>query len=396
MTRTRKLLFSLLTVGLVFALIEGTGQFIWWRLESERLQLQRQAGEKILRNDAISFMKVPDGIYGYALKPNFRRQVDYAPGGGEIVINPAGFHQRDVVPVARVDGRKRIVCLGESTTFGTTVDSNYPSFLRNIFLRNVAGEWRNAEVINAGVPGWISDQVALRVEYQLKAYKPDIAILYVGWNDFQSYSPMYDSPPATSYFEQQYKGKAWKQYAVSWLKSVALLSDWYHSRLAAQTSQAASPGGNTATSPDDYYRFLDASLDRIVGQFRSTNADTKVFVSTVVGRWPIGTPEEWARIPNIWWMQDNHLTREQSAMYVARFNDHLRRFARQRQLGVVDAAATFEHVDRAKLLWDWAHMTPDGYELVAWTMVDALRAQHILELSDESRFTELKTQYAVQ
>jgi len=63
------------------------------------------------------------------------------------------------------DDTLRIVCLGDSTTFGTgsNDDETYPAQLQNILRRRYPG--RNVEVINAGIPGyssWIAGGAAMR------------------------------------------------------------------------------------------------------------------------------------------------------------------------------------------------------------------------------------------
>ena len=87
--------------------------------------------------------------------------------------------------------------MGESTTQGHNTDSgNYP-----VYLKAASSSWlrvREVEVINAGVSGWVSDQLALRAEQQLAAYRPDIVVLYTGWNDFQSYDPFGPPPNAAT------------------------------------------------------------------------------------------------------------------------------------------------------------------------------------------------------
>jgi hypothetical protein len=53
----RKLLFTALLVGSACVAVEGISRLVWWRLERSALQAHYQRGEKILRNDAINFMK---------------------------------------------------------------------------------------------------------------------------------------------------------------------------------------------------------------------------------------------------------------------------------------------------------------------------------------------------
>jgi lysophospholipase L1-like esterase len=351
----RKLAFSALTAAFVFGLIEGAARLVWWRLEARAFEQQLAAGERILRNDAINFMKVPDGRYGFAMKANFQQ--------GQVAINSAGFLDRGEIPVARTPGRLRIVCLGESTTFGNGIDSNYPASLEQI----LESQGTPAEVINAGVPGWVSDQVALRAEHQMASYLPDAVVLYVGWNDFQSYNPMV-GPPRVSYWVSGYKGQEWKQEAAARLRSVALLSSLYHGGEAGPTPDERS----TATDEGGHYRFLFQNLDRTLTAFRRAKPDVQIFVSTLVGRWPAGTAEEWQKIPSVWWMERHKVSTTQAAALVGALNDQIREYAGSRRVHLIDMAADFERLDRAALQWDWAHMTSEGYELMAWTIYDAL------------------------
>lgn len=375
MTASRKAAYAALTVALVFIVIEGISRVIWWRLERRAFQAQESAGREILRNDAVAFMKVADGRYGYIVKPSFK--------SGSIWVNDAGFHQRDTVPIRRSPGRLRVICLGESTTFGSSVDSNYPAFLRRILTQNGVA----AEVINGGVPGWVSDQVALRAEHQLAAYKPDVVILYVGWNDFQSYDPM-GPEPAVSYWEFAYKGKGWKQQTTTWLRSVAILSALYY---RDDPPVQAMP---TAGSGTGHYRFYFENLDRIVRAFQNENPDVKLFISTLAGRWPIGTAEEWKKIAPVWWMSQHDVSITQAAQFVEAMNEQIRSYAHRRNLQVIDIAAAFQSLDRARLMFDWAHMIPDGYELMAWTMFETLVRDAVVTVSaNTERANMLRSKY---
>ncbi len=383
MTTRRKLLYACLTTAVFLALVEGAARLIWMRLEARAFRERQARGEAMVGHSAVNFIRMPHGIYGWTLRPNSHE--------GDVFINAQGFHQRDTVRLERRPGFLRVICLGESTTFGSSIErthqNSYPSYLRRILETNGHG-FEGYEVINAGVPGWVSDQIALRAEHELSAYRPDTVILYVGWNDFQFYDPL--SPaPAISYFEHQYGRAIWKQYAAHWLKSVALLSGLYHSRtVPAPTLHAAGPA-----SPEELYRFLIANLDRIVTAFRKTNPATKIFVCTLVGRWPKGKPEDWAGTPTLAWISQHNVTLEQAAAYVEAMNNQLSRFARIRSLPLIDAAGAFEDLDRPRLIWDWSHMYPEGYELLAWTMFDELRREGVLEGQPGSRYAELRAKY---
>ncbi|HYM11838.1 MAG TPA: SGNH/GDSL hydrolase family protein [Bryobacterales bacterium] len=386
MSASRKLLYSLATLLVAFLAIEGAARVVWKRLESRAFTERRSRGEALLRNDAVNYLRVADGIYGYALRPGAKV--------GAVSINGEGFAQRDDVPQARRPGFLRVACLGESTTFGTDADINYPSNLRRILAEHARG-FSGYEVINAGVPGWVSDQIALRAEHQLAAFRPDAVILYIGWNDFQSYDPL-AGPPGVSYFEHSYGGTKWKQYATSWLKSVALLSALYHTGPVEFQKPEAPIAAAQDNPPEKCYRFLLANLQQIVESFRQASPGVKIFVCTLVGRWPQSTPHQLAHEDPVWWMKRHGVTPEQAAELMARLNNQLRQFARRDGLPLIDAAQTFGDLDRARLQWDWAHMYPDGYELLAWTMYAALRQAGVVEGEPGARQAELAAKYQLE
>ncbi|HYM00226.1 MAG TPA: SGNH/GDSL hydrolase family protein, partial [Blastocatellia bacterium] len=253
--------------------------------------------------------------------------------------------------------------------------------------------YQSYEVINAGVPGWVSDQITMRVRTQLAAYKPDAVILYVGWNDFQAFDPTTE-PPKMSAFEAMYGGAIWKQYATGTLRSVALLSAVYeqvHTRRPANRENVSS--GHAP--PQVQYRFLLANLNDIVQEFRRSNPDVQMFVCTLVGLWPQGDLKHWEKIKGTvpWWITADKLTPPDAARYVAELNGVLKEFTRARNLSLIDLAAAFENLDRQRLQFDWAHMYPDGYELMAWNMLNALYQAGILHGQQDSRFSQLVSKY---
>jgi lysophospholipase L1-like esterase len=379
----RKILFTALVVGCVCLAIEGVARIVWWRLERQSLKTHYMKGEAVLNNDAINYMKVPDGLYGYQLKPGFRNEWNS--------VNSQGFHQPDDVPVKRMPGSLRIVCLGESTTFGSTDQWNYPAFLRQILETRAIG-FRHYEVINAGVPGWLSDQVALRVEHQIAQFKPDAAILYVGWNDFQSYDPRL--PLATeSSFALGFGLTPWRQYARSASRAVAILSALYERQRHPPTPADYREAEAHSTPPDQRYRFLVQHLDDIVHDLKAANPKTKIFVCTLVGLWPQGSPEAWTKMQVPWFVSHHKLAPEEAARYVRELNDQLRQFAATHDASLVDTAAIFDPLDRTRLQWDFAHMYADGYELMALSMFEALRASGLVKGDASRRYEDLLATY---
>ena len=69
----------------------------------------------------------------------------------------------------------RIICIGESTTF-----AQYPKQLVYFLDKNINKQFI---VIDCGVPGTNINNIAERIDEQLKYYKPDIVISMMGIND---------------------------------------------------------------------------------------------------------------------------------------------------------------------------------------------------------------------
>ena len=264
MSIKKRILLSLITLFICLVIIEGSAQIVWQILEYKVFLFTKKRGEEVLRNDKINFIKQADGVFGFVLRPNFNK-----PG---VSINQDGFSQREVVPIGKTSGVIRLAAVGESTTQGHNVDrGNYPIYLRNLISAKCNG-CKGVEMINAGVPGWTSDQVALWAERKVGAYKPDIVVLYTGWNDFQSYDPLLP-PPSISFFDRVYRKNLWRS-DLSVSKAVVLATsvfNWLGRKIQFKIGNffpnkkkvQLKPG-----NPRKNYRFYLISLDRIVKSFQ--------------------------------------------------------------------------------------------------------------------------------
>jgi len=109
---------------------------------------------------------------------------DYNVAG--IRINQYGFRGEDFSRSKDADV-KRIICLGDSTTFGLAGDeSPYPYHLQQ-HLGDMELQ-SPYQVINAGVEGHSSVNGLLRLPW-LITHKPDIMIIYLGWSDLWISNP---------------------------------------------------------------------------------------------------------------------------------------------------------------------------------------------------------------
>jgi lysophospholipase L1-like esterase len=103
----------------------------------------------------------------------------------KIVINSKGFRGKEI-PDAKGDAY-RIVALGESTTFGITLekeDHPWPEILERL-IRERLKPSRPVQVINAGIPGWNLSENLQRLPNEIMRLQPDMVLSYHGYNGFQ-------------------------------------------------------------------------------------------------------------------------------------------------------------------------------------------------------------------
>ena len=99
-----------------------------------------------------------------------------------IALNSQGFRAREFeVPKPR--GRVRVVCLGDSWTFGANVDQDqaYPQRLEALLRHAYPGI--DVEVLNLGVFGYSSFQGLTLIRRQVEALEPDVVVIGFAMND---------------------------------------------------------------------------------------------------------------------------------------------------------------------------------------------------------------------
>lgn len=101
----------------------------------------------------------------------------------KITLNRYGFNDSDNYTK---EGKKhfiRIICLGDSITFGTfTAPYNWVSFLQEI----LAARKIDAEVINAAMPGNTYPQIVDRFQAEYLEFHPDILLVYKGFRYYMA------------------------------------------------------------------------------------------------------------------------------------------------------------------------------------------------------------------
>lgn len=103
-----------------------------------------------------------------------------------IRINQYGFRGDDFSKQKESDV-ERIICLGDSCTFGLAGDeAPYPFQLQQTL--DAKGLQTSYQTINAGVEGHASINALLRLPWLL-TFRPDILIVNIGWNDLWTGNP---------------------------------------------------------------------------------------------------------------------------------------------------------------------------------------------------------------
>lgn len=104
------------------------------------------------------------------------RALGIEPGQLAVEVNAEGFRG------PALDSRHtriRILALGDSCTFGSTVAEEY-TYARAL-EEELRSRGRSVEVVNGGVEGYDPSDVLARLD-EFRALRPEITTLYIGWN----------------------------------------------------------------------------------------------------------------------------------------------------------------------------------------------------------------------
>ena len=149
--RRKVLIFSILTVVLFFALVEAVVRLVLAPVSRLELTVE-QPGQTVDRDVSIF---ESDPVLFWKLRPNVKNERwDYTT----VSTNSDGFRYPRDFPKKKGRDTIRIVCLGDSITFGYRVayQNTFPLVLERI-LQNAFPEKR-FEVIPLAVPGYTSFQ----------------------------------------------------------------------------------------------------------------------------------------------------------------------------------------------------------------------------------------------
>ena len=181
-------------------------------------------------------------------------------------VNASGFRGRDV-EVAKPDGVLRIMVVGGSTVFDSTVDGDaqaWPARLEHHLGCLVPD--RKVEVINAGVPGYVMLDNLIRLQSELYEFKPDILVLYQAHNDLLA---------AIHRIHESYRGLRTPREVESvapwtqWLRDHSLLYNKLALKVKVLQRAVSARRAREESSPQAYMESIEAGAARHQKDLRS-------------------------------------------------------------------------------------------------------------------------------
>lgn len=117
-----------------------------------------------------------DELLGWAHTPNATAEMDHPDFSITVTHNAQGLRDRDY-PLARVEGRRRMLLLGSSFSWGFGVEQD------EIYAELVEARNPGWEIINAAVSGYGTDQELLYLQHRGRDFQPDVILMLVHHND---------------------------------------------------------------------------------------------------------------------------------------------------------------------------------------------------------------------
>lgn len=278
-------------------------------------------------------------------------QLSLADSTPILSVTSLRFRGPEIV-IPKPDGVFRILTIGDSVTWGPPIDEmTYPSVLGEHltpWLVDRCG--KKLEVINAGVPGYNLERVLKRIDEYL-AVKPDFVTIYLGWNR------------TIGRADPRKNQRLYRRYA---------LYRFYYHGIVDRTDTGLTTDYNTGTTFNGEdpalagYMSYDFGVDikdltELVEAFAAR--DIPVTLITLAGLldWRI-TPDQ--RALEVAYPIASTQNLYAYPLLTRQFNDEIRQFAEQRDLGLIDLEeyAYREFEPRSDYFTDSVHMTIQGYE----------------------------------
>jgi lysophospholipase L1-like esterase len=185
LSRRAALLLILMGLGISLVTLEvGARLWIAMRWPAGTVEAQTYA-EKVRGRFLIA------SPTGYKLTPNFHIE---SPPGREYTHNSLGFRGPEF-SLEKPPGTLRVVLMGASTVYGLSVGDRDTAAIVALELLEAALPDQAFEVINAGVPGFTTEDTLLNLKHTVLGLSPDYVVVMDGRNEMfpQTYNHYVDS-----------------------------------------------------------------------------------------------------------------------------------------------------------------------------------------------------------
>lgn len=294
----------------------------------------------------------------WRLRPGYAKALQKS-NNAILQINRQGFKGPELKE--KVKGRLRILAVGDSTTFGLPL-RDYPRELER-FLKQ---QGFNVEVINGGVEGYSTRNVLYELERYVRL-KPDIVILYIGWNDL--YSPY------------RWLNKTENAFRFPWLLRNVNRS---LQRWKSGEEQYARSNKNRKKRPDassEEVKRLKNYSPQFLGNYRKIidafeDVKSKFYLVTLPGLYRTGLPPtlKALKLGHLPVFTDNPYV---LAMMTERLNQKLRELSVQQNIGLIDLEkwSETELLPREHYFSDSVHLNVKGLEKIGRYLAEKLRPE---------------------
>jgi lysophospholipase L1-like esterase len=306
-------------------------------------------------------------ILGYMLRPNFH--------SSRFSHNSYGFRGPSF-SIEKPSGTLRIVLMGASTVYGVAVGDEETSAVQLENRLHTLLPGRQAEVLNAGVPGWNSRETLMNLRLRVLTLRPDIVVIVDGRNEvfpqlFNNYQEDYSHYRKVGY---QFRNSNYTHkllFRVSHLFMLVATSG--RGRLGFSQCEENPAYGSIRYEnlPTDDELLQNANDNRRTEIFRhnleqeiqlASEQNIQVILSTIPF-YPKGYSSDVLR--------GNQRTLPVISNWVAGNNEITRTVARKWRVALVDANAT---LSQPEFLVDDCHFNPRGEQAFADLILDAIKS----------------------
>jgi len=173
LSRRRLILFRVVAVLLPLLIIEA-GARAYWSLFVYKIPEKTQIADDLMWHHEWQEGDIPCHVF----PENREFVVDKTP----TVTNNLGFRGDEWIDVGGGHAGLRVLCIGDSVTFGYTVSGNaqaYPAVLEKLLREKGVA----CQVINGGMPRYRVFHMIYLFEQKLPQIRPDVVVVLGGWND---------------------------------------------------------------------------------------------------------------------------------------------------------------------------------------------------------------------